>query len=126
VSANITVYLNDQPGELARLAKALATHGVNLGGVCAVTNGGGMAEVNVLVDELAPALEALEDAGIEIGTEQEVIVVDLEDRPGALAEITQRLAEGEINLNLVYLATGTRLVLAPEPFETAIAALRRD
>lgn len=126
MSANITVHVADQPGELARLARVLATAGINLGGVCAVSNSGGTAEVNVLVDDLAPALEALEMAGIQITSEQEVLVLDLEDRPGAVAAVAQRLGEAEINIDLAYLATRTRLVLAPDDFETAVAALRTE
>jgi hypothetical protein len=94
--------------------------------MCAVTSGGGAAEVHVLVDDLAPALEALEGAGVEIAGETEVIVVPLEDRPGALADVARRLGEAGINITLAYLATSTRLALATNDFEGAMATLRTD
>jgi hypothetical protein len=98
MATDITVYLDDQPGELARLSRILGDADVNIEGMCAVTSGGGAAEVHVLVDDLAPALEALEGAGVEIAGENEVIVVPLEDRPGALAEVARRLGEADINI----------------------------
>jgi hypothetical protein len=126
MATDITVYLDDQPGELARLSQILGDADVNIGGMCAVTSPGGAAEVHVLVDDLAPALEALEGAGVELAGEQEVIVVPLEDRPGALAEVARRLGEAEVNITLAYLATSTRLVLATDNFEGAVATLRAD
>jgi hypothetical protein len=126
MATDITVYLDDQPGELARLSQILGDADVNIGGMCAVTSGGGAAEVHVLVDDLTPALEALAGAGVEIVGEKEVIVVPLEDRPGALAEVARRLGEADINITLAYLATGTRLALATNDFEGAMAILRTD
>jgi hypothetical protein len=126
MATDITVYLDDQPGELARLSRILGDADVNIEGMCAVTSGGGAAEVHVLVDDLAPALEALEGAGVEIAGEQEVIVVPLEDRPGALAEVARRLGEAEVNITLAYLATSTRLALATDNFEGTVATLRTD
>jgi hypothetical protein len=126
MATDIAVYLDDRPGELARLSQILGAADVNIGGMCAVTSGGGAAEVHLLVDDLAPALEALEGAGVEIAGEQEVIVVPLEDRPGALAEVARRLGEAEINITLAYLATSTRLALATNDFEGAMATLRTD
>ena len=126
MATDISVYLDDRPGELARLSQILGDADVNIGGMCAVTSPGGAAEVHVLVDDLVPALEALEGAGVEIASEQKVIVVPLEDRLGALAEVARRLGEAEANITLAYLATSTRLVLATDNFEGAVATLRAD
>ncbi|WP_203337569.1 hypothetical protein [Nocardioides limicola] len=121
---NVTVTLDDHPGELARLGRVLGAAGVNLGGLCAVTSGGGKAEVHVLVDALAPAMAALEGAGIEIVGEQEVVVLPLDDSPGAVGEVAQRVGDAGVNISLAYLATNTRLVLATDDFAGALAALR--
>lgn len=120
---DITVYLDDHPGELARLGRLFGEAGVNLGGFVAVTSGGGAAEVHVLVDGLEPALDALEKAGVEIASEREVIVVPLEDRPGALGEVTQRLGDADVNITLAYLATNTRLVVACDDVAEAATVL---
>lgn len=123
MATDVTVYLDDHPGELARLGEVLGDAGVNIEGFCAVTSGGGRAEVHVLVQDMNTAFTALHDASIEVGTEQEVAVVDVEDDPGVLGEITRRLGDSGVNLTLAYLATRTRLVLAADDLAAAEAEL---
>jgi hypothetical protein len=123
MAVDVTVYLADQPGELARLGDVLGAAKVNIDGMCAVTSGGGEGEVHILVSEAAPAFEALANAGIEIASEQEVLVIPIEDRPGALGEVARRLGEARVNITTTYLATGTRLVLATDDLAAAVAAL---
>ncbi|HSO95435.1 MAG TPA: amino acid-binding protein [Acidimicrobiia bacterium] len=119
MATDLTIDVEDEPSELARLAQVLGGAGVNIEGFCAVTSGGGQAEIHVLVEEAADALTALGAAGLEVRFEQEVAVVALEDRPGALGEMTRRLGGAGINLTLAYLATNTRLVFAADNLDEA-------
>ncbi|HZE16283.1 MAG TPA: amino acid-binding protein [Mycobacterium sp.] len=123
MATDLTLYLVDEPGELARVGDLLGRAGVNIAGLCALTSGGGQAEVHILVHDATPAFEALDGAGIEIAEEQEVIVLDVEDRPGALAEIVHKLGTAKVNLSTAYLATNTRLVLGADNLADAKAAL---
>jgi hypothetical protein len=123
VPTDLTIYLEDQPGELARLGQILGTADVNIEGFCAVTSGGGQGEVHVLVDDAADAFTALGAAGIQIATEQEVAVVPVEDRPGALGDASRRLGDAGVNVTLAYLATNTRLVFAADNLAEARTAL---
>jgi hypothetical protein len=123
MAIDITVLLDDQPGALAQIGEVLGRAGVNIEGLCAVTSGGGQAEVHVLVQDLEAALPALARSGLSVTSEQEVVVVALEDRPGALGAVSRRLGEAGVNITLTYLATGTRLVLAADNLAAARAAL---
>jgi hypothetical protein len=123
MATDLTLYLGDHPGELARLGAVLGRAGVNIEGLCAVTSGGGQAEVHVTVGELADALADLAAAGFRVASEQEVLVVDIEDRPGAMGDVARRLGDGGINITLAYLATSTRLVLAADDLAGARQAL---
>jgi hypothetical protein len=123
MATDLTVYLDDHPGELARLGEVLGEAGVNIDGFCAVTSGGGQAEVHVLVQDMASAFTALAEAGIEVASEQEVAVVDVTDTPGVLGEVTRRLGDAGINITLAYLATRTRLVLASDDLAKAESEL---
>jgi hypothetical protein len=123
MTTDLTLFLDDEPGELARLGRVLGRCRVNIDGLCAVSSGGGIAEVHILVDDTEQALVALKDASIEVGLEQEVLIVDVDDRPGALAEIAERLGESGINIKLVYMATATRLVLAADDLARAKSVL---
>ena len=123
MATDLTLYLNDEPGELARIGDVLGQAGANIAGLCAVASGGGQAEVHILVDDATAAFEALQGAGIKIATEQEVLVLEIEDRPGALGEIAHQLGAARVNLTLVYLATNTRLVLGADNLADAKAAI---
>ena len=123
MATDLTLYLDDHPGELARLGAVLGQAGVNIEGFCAVTSGGGQAEVHVLVGELADALTDLSGAGFRVVSEQEVFVVPVEDRPGVLGDVARRLGDKGVNITLAYLATSTRLVLAADDLGGARQAL---
>ena len=121
--SDLTLYLDDQPGELARVGHVLGQVGANIEGLCAVTSGGGEAEVHILVQDPTPAFEALQRAGIRIAAEEEVIVLNMEDRPGSLGEVARKLGKADVNLTTAYLATNTRLVLAADDLAAAKSAL---
>jgi len=123
VASDLTVILEDRPGELARLGAATGEAGVNIEGMCALT-GEGRGFVHVLVEDGAAASAALEDAGMGVADEREVLVIDLEDRPGTLGEVAGRLAEAGVNIELVYTTFGgVRLVIATDDLDSARAAL---
>jgi hypothetical protein len=123
MATDLTLYLDDHPGELARVGDVLGKAGANIAGLCALTTGGGQAEVHILVMDATAAFEALHGAGIKIAAEQEVIVLDIEDRPGALGEVAHKLGAANVNLTTAYLASNTRLVLAADNLAQAKSAL---
>lgn len=97
------VELQNQPGELARLAEALGERGINITAIGAVTSGsaGG---IGLLTNDEAGTREALSRAGISV-REIPLVSVSLEHRPGTLAEVARRLADAGVNVELL-LATG--------------------
>lgn len=119
---DLTVTLPDEPGELAHLGEALGAAGVNIEGACAVT-AGATGTIHLLVDDMGGAKDALTAAGIEIAAEQEVLVVDCVDEPGAMGERARKLADAGINVSLFYLASRTRLVFGTDDPARAAATL---
>ena len=123
MASDLTVILEDRPGELARLGATTGEAGINIEGMCALT-GEGRGFIHLLVEDGAAARAVLEDAGIGVADEREVLVIDLEDRPGTLGEVAGRLAEASVNIELVYTTFGgVRLVIATDDLESARAAL---
>jgi hypothetical protein len=125
MATDVQVILDDRPGELARLGEAAGAGGVNIEGLAAFT-GDGKGVVHVLVDEddLAGLRRALDVAGMGIADEREVLVVDVDDRPGSLGELTRRLARANVNVDLAYTTFGgVRLVVATDDLRAARAAL---
>jgi hypothetical protein len=119
MAIDLTVYVDDQPGELARVTTLFGKAGVNIEGYCAVTSGGGQAEVHLLVEDEAAAFRALDEAGIDVASEQEVVVVPVDDRPGVLSDVARKLGDAGVNVTLTYLATNTRLVFACDDLAAA-------
>jgi hypothetical protein len=59
-----------------------------------------------------------------IADEREVLVVDLEDRPGTLGELTRQLANANVNIDLAYTTFGgVKVVIATEDLKSAKAVL---
>jgi hypothetical protein len=120
---DITVVLEDRPGTLAQLGEALGKAGVNIDGICGFPSGG-KGEIHVLVEDAAGATKALKSANIEVSGDRDVLVVsDIPDKPGALGELCRRIANAGVNINLLYLATNTRVVIGADNIEKAKAAV---
>ena len=117
MATNLTIELEDKPGILAELGEALGGASINIEGFCGYASGG-RGTLHLLVDDAAAARSALEGSGITVQGEREVVVVDVEDRPGALGVIARRIAGAGVSLNLAYLATNTRLVLGSDDLES--------
>ena len=72
-------------------------------------------ELHILVPHPDAAKHALALSQLAVTREREVVVVDVEDRPGVLADLTRKVARAGIDLDLVYVATKNRLVFgAPD------------
>jgi hypothetical protein len=122
---DLTVILDDTPGELARLGEVTGDAGVNIRGLAAFT-GEGRGVIHLLVDDDAVerAREALQRARIGLADEREVLVVDIQDRPGSLGELARELSEANVNIDLAYTTFGgVKLVIATDDLENARAAL---
>lgn len=123
---DVTVILEHQPGELARLGEVAGAAGVNIKGLAAFT-GEGKGVVHLLVDDgQIPAFRAAcERVGVGVADDREVLVVDVEDRPGTLGELTRMLADANVNIDLAYTTFGgVKIVIATDDLESARAALQ--
>ncbi|HKY13453.1 MAG TPA: hypothetical protein VJM33_00915 [Microthrixaceae bacterium] len=119
---DLMVRTENEPGALAAVAAAISDAGLNLA-AATYTGGGPSAELHLLVKHAGPTRDALARAGIDVATEREVVVVDADDKPGVLTDLTRRIAAGGVNLDLVYVATGTRLVFGAQDLDALRAAL---
>lgn len=119
---DLTVVLENQPGTLAAMGELLGSAGINIEGICGAQDGG-QSVVHILVENSPAAREVLEAGGYQVTGVRNVFVMTIEDRPGALGEIARKLADAEINIELCYLATGTRLVLSVDNMELASQVL---
>jgi hypothetical protein len=94
------IQLTNKPGDLARVAEALARRGVNIKALAALSVGG-MAMARILPDDIVVARSAFDAANVRF-TEGEVHLVLLENKAGVLANVTDRLGDAGINLEAIY------------------------
>jgi hypothetical protein len=102
-ATQITVTAESRPGVLAKVSEALSRAGVNITGLCA-GDVAGRGKIRLLVSDNARARQALAAAKIR-SAEEPALVLPLENRPGALAEVTAKLAAARINIKCAYATT---------------------
>ena len=95
------VYVQNKPGEVARLAEVLAKNAVNVRGI-STDLGGSPAIVRVITDDEASARKVLTSGGMEF-KERDVLVLALSDKPGELAKMTKKLARAGINIESLFM-----------------------
>jgi hypothetical protein len=123
MATDLRVEAEDSPGQLAAIGGELGKAGINIDGFCAAV-AGGRGVVHLLVEDADGARQALQGAGYTVDAEKEALVLSsVEDRPGYLGEMAGRLAEAGVNIEVAYLGTGTRLVLAVDDLDAARQAL---
>jgi len=96
----ITIWVHNRPGTLAKITAALAARGVNLTGLYA-SDTKGRSAVRLLLGNAARAKAALKAAGFRT-TEEPAVVLNLRDKPGQLAKVTRKLARARINISYGY------------------------
>ena len=120
--ADFVLIPDDEPGVLARLGEACGAAGINIEGLSAFT-GGGKGVVHVLVADAEAALDVLRRSGLDVRAARKVLVVEVDDAPGALGFLARRLADAGVNIEQAYTAADSRLVFAVDDHEAAKAAL---
>lgn len=114
---DLAIALENHPGALAEMGEALGRAGVSIeGGGAWVVNGAGVA--HFLVEDVAAARWALKSAGIVILEERDVLVQRLrQDEPGQLGKISRRMAEADVNIEVLYSDHDHRLILVVDDME---------
>ena len=122
MAQDYTVMLPNRPGVLANLSTNMGKAGINIEGISG-TQYQDKVVLHLLFDKSQEAQALLSKNKITVMSTREVLVVDIVDKPGELGKITQKMANAEVNIDFVYLATNSRLVLGVDDPETAIVAL---
>jgi hypothetical protein len=120
--ADLVIDVENKPGALARVAAAISDAGVNMSAATCIGTAD-HAELHILVPHAEAAKHSLAISHLAVSREREVVVVQVDDRPGVLADLTRKVADAGINLDLVYVATGNRIVFGAPDLEGLKAAL---
>jgi hypothetical protein len=119
---DLVIEIENEPGALARVAAAISDAGVNLAAATCMGTAD-QVELHILVPHAEAARHALAISHVGVSREREVVVVEVEDRPGVLADLTRKVAQAGVDLDLVYVATRDRLVFGSADLAGLRAAL---
>jgi hypothetical protein len=119
---DLVIEIKNEPGALARVAAGISDAGVNLAAATCMGTADNV-ELHILVPHAEAARHALALSQLGVSREREVVVVEVEDRPGVLADLTRKVANAGVDLDLVYVATRDRLVFGAADLAGLRAAL---
>ena len=119
---DLVIDIDNTPGALADVAAAISDAGVNIAAATCI-GPGDRAELHILVPHAEAARHALAISHLAVSREREVVVVDVEDRPGVLADLTRKIAKSGVDLDLVYVATRNRVVFGASDLDALRAAI---
>jgi hypothetical protein len=122
VAVDLVIDIENAPGALAEVAASISDAGVNIAAATCI-GGGERAELHILVPHAEAARHSLAISHVAVTREREVVVVDVEDRPGVLADLTRKIAKSGVDLDLVYVATRNRVVFGAPDLDALKAAL---
>jgi hypothetical protein len=91
----------DKPGEAARILSALRHAGINLLGVSAFPHGLRRSQLDLIPEDSAAFIKAAKGAALKLSKKKSGFQIQGEDRPGAIAEITSKLADANVNITSV-------------------------
>lgn len=104
IATQVAAKLVNKPGRLAGICSALAKEKVNLLAL-SVMDSGKHSTMRFISDDPQKSVRVLESLGTP-HEETEVLVVELQNRPGALARICERLGNEHINIEYAYCSAG--------------------
>jgi hypothetical protein len=119
---DLAIDIENTPGALAEVAAAISDAGVNIAAATCI-GPGERAELHILVPHAEAARHLLAISHVAVTREREVVVVEVDDRPGVLADLSRKIARAGVNLDLVYVATRNRVVFGAADLDALRAAL---
>ena len=119
---DLVIDVENTPGALADVTAAISDAGVNIAAATCI-GPAERAELHILVKHAEAARHSLAISHVAVTRQEEVVVVDVEDRPGVLADLTRRIAKAGVDLDLVYVATRNRVVFGSNDLDALRAAL---
>jgi hypothetical protein len=128
IATQLSVFLENTPGTLSAVCDELAKQKINIYALT-ISDTVDHAVVRMVVSDSRRALRLFEERGVLV-VENEVLMIDGDNRPGSLATIAKKLAKAKINIEYAYLATspGSKrglAILRPSNVKKALETLSK-
>ena len=127
ITTQLSVFLANKPGTLAEVCETLADAKINIYAMT-ISDTVDHAGVRMVCSHPQKALLMFEERGTLV-VDQQVIMIEGLNRPGALAKIAGRMAAHDVNIEYAYCASGPSartglLVFRPSDLKRGLKALR--
>ncbi|MFN2508443.1 MAG: amino acid-binding protein [Chthoniobacterales bacterium] len=106
-ATQLAISLVNQPGKLAHICRALAAVEVNIHALTVMETWGESSVVRIVVSDPGLAVKALRAVDVS-ALETEVLMIETDNKPGALAAVAEGLAAANINIEYAYLSAGAK------------------
>jgi hypothetical protein len=103
ITKQLAIFLDNRPGTLARVADALAKAKINIYAI-STSDTVDHSVIRLVVDDYRRALHLFEEHGTLV-VDDDVIMIEGDNKPGSLAKIAHKLADAKINIEYAYCAT---------------------
>jgi hypothetical protein len=118
----LALFLENRPGTLAAVCDALAEAKINIFALT-ISDTVDHAVVRMVVSDTDKALSIFEAHGTLV-VENEVLMIEHDNRPGTLSDIAKKLASKKVNIEYAYLAGGPHIkkglmILRPDNIKKA-------
>ncbi len=97
----ISIAIENDPGRLYEVTRALGDAGINLRALTLVETGGGFGVLRLLVSDVARTRRILMELNMPARV-HDVVAAEIEDKPGQLAGILKPLHESRVNVIYTY------------------------
>jgi hypothetical protein len=129
IAKQLSVFLANKPGMLADVCDELARAGINIFALT-ISDTADHSVVRMVVSDPEKALAIFEERGV-LTVGSKVLMIENNNKPGALAKIATRLAKAKINIEYAYLATSPKakrglLILRVDDTKRALKVLKKD
>jgi hypothetical protein len=132
MTKQISVTVINKIGVLDIMAGYLADRGINIEAVAGYEiPGSDQAVISLVVDNTVRAIEAINKRGFGGIEEDDVILLELDNKPGALKTVTSLLAQKGINISYLYATASqetspVRVILSTSDNKAAFATLKKS
>src|SRR5262245_56016705 len=103
ITKQLAIFLDNRPGMLADVCDALSEAKINIYAIC-TSDTVDHSVIRMVVSDTRKALLMFEERGTLV-VEDEVLMIEGDNRPGSLADISRNLAKADVNIEYAYCAT---------------------
>lgn len=121
VVQQLSVFIANEAGRISEVTGALGDSGINIRGF-SVSDTVGYGILRLITDSPGEAQSLLTDHGFTTRMD-DVICIDLPDRPGGLAQVLRVVAEAGVNIEYIYSLVSTFVVINVTDVDRALTLL---